>query len=488
MAREVKTLEVALSRTNRPLPDVMNPGYRARVTGGDSLQNLVAGLGTSRDKSSYTTYSFPRPVTRDLAENMFRTSHLAKTVVTAVPDDAFREWRKFTFEQEDDDTTQMDMLTEAEIAFCVQTKFTEAWYWARLYGGAMIILGMSDALTAADMMKPLDVTKVKQGDLKFLHVVDRWRCAPSGKVTRDVLSGNFGKPDSYLFAEAALEIHHTRIIRWDGQKLPYFAWRSNGMWDDSELQHVYDPITKYDTAMSSVAAMLWEANVDVVHVKNLTSLLATKEGETKIRKRFELGQMMKNFNRTLIMDGDETYDKKVNNFANIDKIIQEYRTDIQGATHIAMSRLFGEQVGGLGDSGEGDLTNYYDFVVKERKMKADPQLNYFDQVFVRSVLGVMPVGYKSEWNSLWQMDDMDKSKIELQDAQRDNFYLQRGVVHEGLVAADLRRRGVYPLMTSEDVQLAEELGQQMDDHESEMRDQLENPPEPADNTPPNKKK
>jgi phage-related protein (TIGR01555 family) len=152
-----------------------------------------------------------------------------------------------------------------------------------------------------------------------------------------------------------------------------------------------------------------------------------------------------------------------------------------------MSRLFGEQVGGLGDSNEGDLTNYYDFCVKERKMKIDHNLDRFDQIFVRSVLGVMPEGYKSEWESLWQMDDTEKATIEKTNADRDNIYLQRGVVNEGVIAADLKRRGVYPLMTSDDVKLAQELGEQMDDHEAEMRDQLENPPEPT-NTPPNKKK
>lgn len=484
MARQVKTINAALGRTNRPLP-VSTP-----VTTGDNLQNLAAGLGTCRDKNTYSTYTFPRPVTRDIAENMFRTSHTAKTVITAVPDDALREWRKFSFEEQGDSNTQNDLLEQAEIDFKIKVKFTEAWYWARMYGGAMIIIGLSDVMSSADMMKPLDVTKVKKGDLKYLHVVDRWRCAPSGKITYDVLSPNFGLPESYLFAESALEIHHTRILRFNGQKLPYFAWQANGMWDDSELQHVYNPIINYDQAMQSVSSMLWEANIDVVHVKNLTNLLATKEGEAKVRRRFELGQMMKSFNRTLIMDGDETYDKKTNQFTNLDKIIQEYRTDIQGATHIAMSRLFGEQPGGLGDSNDGDLLNYYDFCAKERFMKVDPQLCYFDQIFVRSVLGQMPKGYKSEWNSLWQMDDTDKSAMQYQDAQRDQIYLQSSVVHEGLVAADLKRRGVYPLMTTEDVQLAQELGENMDEHEDVMREQKENPPDntPSSGAAPNTKK
>lgn len=476
--RNVKSISAALARTNKPLPDVHQP--MQRVTGGDALENIVAGLGTHRDKRTHTHYTLPRMLNRFDLENMFRTSHVAKRIVMAPADIITREWREFKLE-DDDNNPQIEALEDEEERLCVVQKFREAIYWARLYGASLMILGTKDANSALDWMKPLDVTKIKQGDLKFIQVVDRWRCAPSGKMTQDILSPNFGMPDSYLLSESALEIHHTRIIRFNGQKLPYFAWLQNGMWDDSELQHPMEAIVNYDTAMASVGSMLFEANIDVVQVEGLTELLGTANGEQKLVNRFRLGQMMKSFNRTLILDGKEKYEKKHNQFTNLDNIMHEYRKDVAGASRIALSILFGEQAGGLSAGGDDDLRNCYDFIAEERGAKVDPQLSYFDQVFVRHTLGTYPKGYTSEWKSLWQVDDSDQATVDYQNAQRDQIYLQTGVVTEGLVASELKRKGVYASMSTEDVKMAEELSEQLDEHDEIMREQQQNPPEEKPN-------
>lgn len=479
MSRKVKTIGAALGKTNKPLPDM--PSQIQNLRAGDGLENVVAGLGTDRDKRSYSRYTIPRQLNRFELENMFRTSHVAKRIVTAPADDMVREWREFKLE-DDDNNPQIEALEDEEKRLCIATKFREAMYWARLYGASLIILGLKDVMSQADMMKPLDVTKVKKGDLKYMHVVDRWRCAPSGKLTYDMLSPNFGLPESYLFAESALEIHHTRVLRFNGQKLPYFAWLQNGMWDDSELQHVLESVINYDVAMASVGSMLFEANIDVVSTDGLTELLATDAGEKKLIKRFQLGQMMKSFNRTLVLDSKEKYEKKNNTFANLDNILHEYKGDVCGSSRVAMSLLFGEQSGGLAAGGDDDLRNYYDFVVSERGAKMQPQLEYFDEVFVRHTLGTMPKGYKSEWKSLWQVDDKDQATVDYNNAQRDQIYLTAGVVTEGLVASELKRKGTYASMSSDDVQMAEELSQEVDSYQSAVRD---NTLAEMDNTEPN---
>lgn len=478
MARKVTTINSALSRTMKPVTSVGDSANMVRrsMTMGDGLENLVAGLGTSRDKRSHTRYTFPRFLTRFDLENMFRGSWLSKRIVTAIPDDMTREWRRFTF-ADDDENPNIEALEKEEKALNVKEKFKEALYWARLYGGSMIIIGTKDSV---DMTVPLVAEKIKKGDIKYMHVLDRWRCSPSGKTDTDLTSPNFGKPLTYMIAESAVEVHWTRVIRFNGQKLPYFAWQSNGQWDDSELQHIYESIVNYDTSTASIASMLFEANIDVVSSEGLTDLLGTKEGEAKVIKRFQLGQMMKSFNRTLVLDAKEKYEKKQNSFASIDKIWGQFMVDVSGASHIAMSVLFGQQSGGLDSGGDDDLRNYYDHCAGEQSSKVDGPLNQFDQIFVRHTLGTMPDDYKSEWNPLWQIDSADQATIDYQNAQRDQIYLTAGVVTEGLIASELKLRGTYRSMSDEDVQLAQELAKEMDEFQSEQRDNLLNPPEPSE--------
>lgn len=486
--KKAKTAATALTRRTPVAQQIK------AVRAADNLENVIAGIGTDRDKRSYSGYAIPRILTRFELENMYRSSWLSKRIVNTVADDMTREWRDFEF-SDADTNPNIEALQDAEKKFSVQTKFNEALRWARLYGGSCIILGMKDTLNAKDLGKPLKVEAVKKDDLKYLHVVDRWRFAPSGKLTTDLTSPNFGKPDSYILADSSVVIHHSRIIRFDGQKLPYFAWLSTGMWDDSELQHVFDSIVNYDTVSAAMASMLFEANIDVVQSENLTQLLGTKDGESKLIRRFQMGQMMKSFNRTLLLDTTEKYEKKQNQFSSLDKVWEQFMVDVCGATEIPMTRLFGQSPAGLNSTGDGDLENYYSMVGAKQQRELRPKLDYFDQVFVRSVIGAYPEDYDYKFKSLWEIDDAERATIDYNNAQRDQIYLGAGVVSEGLVASELKARGVYRTMDDSDVKMAEELGQTMDDFQEEQRGQqleqtdvnIKNAKSGA-NQPPNKKK
>lgn len=442
--RKVKTADAALARTMRP------------VGVSDGLENVVAGLGTDRDKMSYSVYGMPRVLTRMELENAYRGSWLSKKIVNAVADDMTREWRHVVFD--DDDGESQFAIEQAEKRFALKGKINESLRWARLYGGALLIIGTRDK----DLSKPLNVQAIRKGDLRYLHVMDRWRVSPAGSLCMDLDSPNFGMPEYYMLAESSVRVHHSRVLRFNGQKLPYFAWRSNAMWDDSELQHVLDSLTNCDTATRGIATMLFEANVDVVKAEGLADVLARKDGEAILTKRFQIAGMLKSFNRMLLLDGTESYEKKSNSFANLDKIVQQFMVDVSGAADIPMTRLFGQAAGGLNATGDNDVRNYYDMVSGKQETEVRPQLEYLDEVLVRSTLGFMPDDYRFDFNSLWQVSDTEQATIEKTRADRDVAYLSAGVVTEGVVARDLKERGTYRNLTDEDVELAEELSKPMD--------------------------
>lgn len=439
--REVKTADAALAMTRQPV--------------GDGLENVVAGLGTDRDKRSYSVWADPRILTRQELENMYRGSWLAKKIVNAVADDMTREWLHVTFDGEELGTT----IEQAEKRFALKRKTNEALKWSRLYGGAVIIIGTRDR----NLAKPLDVKNVRKGDLRYLHVVDRWRLSPAGSLNRDLESPNFGMPDSYVLAESTVQVHHTRVLRLNGEKLPYFAWLRNAMWDDSVLQHVMDSLMNCDTTTQAIATMMFESNVDVVKSEGLADVLARKDGEAVLTKRFQVAALLKSFNRMLLLDGTESYEKKQNSFANLDKVIQQFMIDVSGAADIPMTRLFGTSATGMNATGDNDVRNYYDMVSAKQEAELRPQLEYLYEVLVRSELGHMPEDFRFDFNPLWQLSETEQATVEKTRAERDQVYLNAGVVTEALVARELKERGTYRNMTDDDIELAEELSKPMDE-------------------------
>ena len=441
--RNVKTADAALAMTRRPV--------------GDGLENVVAGLGTERDKRSYSVWGDPRVLTRQELESMYRGSWLAKKIVNITADDMTREWLHVMFD--DDSEESQFAIEQAEKRFGIKKKINEALRWARLYGGSLIIIGTKDK----NLAKPLDVQNVKQGDLRYLHVVDRWRVSPAGALNRDLESPNFGMPDSYVIAESTVQVHHSRVLRFNGQKLPYFAWLRNAMWDDSELQHVMDSLMNCDTTTQGIATMLFESNVDVVKSEGLSDVLARKDGEAVLTKRFQVAALLKSFNRMLLLDGSESYEKKQNSFANLDKVLQGFMVDVCGAADIPMTRLFGQSAAGMNATGDNDVRNYYDMVSAKQESELRPQLECLYEVLVRSELGAMPDDFRFDFNPLWQVSATEQATIDKTNAERDQIYVQLGVVQEHLVARELKERGTYRNMTDEDIELVEELAKSMNE-------------------------
>ena len=456
--REVKTADAALAMTRQPV--------------GDGLENVVAGLGTDRDKRSYSVWADPRILTRQELENMYRGSWLAKKIVNAVADDMTREWLHVTFDGEELGTT----IEQAEKRFALKRKTNEALKWSRLYGGAVIIIGTRDR----NLAKPLDVKNVRKGDLRYLHVVDRWRLSPAGSLNRDLESPNFGMPDSYVLAESTVQVHHTRVLRFNGEKLPYFAWLRNAMWDDSVLQHVMDSLMNCDTTTQAIATMMFESNVDVVKSEGLADVLARKDGEAVLTKRFQVAALLKSFNRMLLLDGTESYEKKQNSFANLDKVIQQFMIDVSGAADIPMTRLFGTSATGMNATGDNDVRNYYDMVSAKQEAELRPQLEYLYEVLVRSELGHMPEDFRFDFNPLWQLSETEQATVEKTRAERDQVYLNACVVTEALVARELKERGTYRNMTDDDIDLVEELSKPMDENGEVGKTPGAKPPEGGD--------
>ena len=104
----------------------------------DSLQNFVAGLGTSRDKAAHSLYSATVLTDQQLSD-MYRTSWLARKIIDIIPLDATRQWRAWQAKNDNIET-----IEALEDKLAIRNKVREALTKARLFGGAALYIGTRD--------------------------------------------------------------------------------------------------------------------------------------------------------------------------------------------------------------------------------------------------------------------------------------------------------------------------------------------------------
>ena len=170
----------------------------------DNLVNMVSGLGTSRDKRSYSEFTYT-----DLGQTYLGTLYrnwMFGKVVDIPADDMTRKWRtplapSLTIED-------LEKFTKVEKALKIRATVNEALKWARLFGGAGLIMNVNDGL--GNLEDPLDLNRVKEGDLESVVAVDRYDLTAVRVNMRDV-SGEFRLPEFYQLAGGG----HIHILRSD---------------------------------------------------------------------------------------------------------------------------------------------------------------------------------------------------------------------------------------------------------------------------------
>lgn len=404
----------------------------------DSLTNVVANLGTKQDKRYHNSFNAGVPAINWIElEGAYTNNWIAKQVVNVPVDDGLREWRKFNV----DDATAIE---QEEKRLDVQHVYKLARYWARVYGGSVIVM-----LTDQPLDMPLKPDRIKKGGLYRLAVLDRWDISPMHINFVDPIAEDYLLPEYYTVINGAQRIHSSHVIRCDGEELPRRIRALNEGWGDSTLRKVLEDLKDVTATKEGIASLVLEANVDTISREGLSEEISSDQGEA-ILKRFALASQMKSLVNMMLLDGGEEYSRKEVTFGGLAQIMNEFMIWISGAADIPMTRLFGTAPKGMNATGESDMDNYYNGVRSEQESKYRKDFEKMDEVMVRSALGDMPDDYEFEWEPLYQESGIELAQRDLATSQTEDVMINQGVIKASHVMQRLKADNRYAL-TEEDI-------------------------------------
>lgn len=413
------------------------------VASADGLVNVVSGLGTSKAKRSHNTFTYSLMNNWQQLDAAYQSNWLARQIVDAPAEDMVREWRTIKCDGADDIRAEEDRLQ-------LPAQMSEAISWSRLYGGSAILM-----LTGQNLEKPLNLDRIKKGGLLRIIVLDRFDLQPMELNNVNILAANYLQPEFYVIVGGAQRVHWTHFARFMGAKLPRRQRLQTLGWGDSELRKCLDDIMDTVASKDGIAELMQEANVDVITREGLNDELASDQ-DAAIISRYALFSQMKSSINMALLDGEETYDRKTLNLSGVAPVLETFMTWISGAADIPITRLFGTSAKGMSATGEGDMTNYHNSLSSKRLYQVDPGLRSLDEVMVRSALGRWPADYNYVWNPMQQPDLVEIANANKVDAERDQIYLDSGIVTKSQIQRRLQAAETYQFI-EENIKELEEL-------------------------------
>lgn len=444
----------ALDKAPEPQP------IRSRAL--DAFSNVLARLGAGTPNLlEGTEYSLQR-MSRDFntLNALYRESWIVRRIIDVIPADMLKNWITITSGLDPDVEKRLSLtLRRTQLI----DKLKRGMQWGRLYGGALGVMLVKHQ--GYDLSQPLQLDWIMPGDFAGLLVFDRWNGVnPSSELIEDISDPDYGFPKYYTVTDPAgggsVKIHHSRVVRFTGNTLPFWEEIAEMQWGASVVESVFDELRKRDNVSWNIAQLTFMANIRVLKMQDLGQLLAATDNESQaeLLRTLEAQNMLLNNMGMQVMDAADGLETHQYTFGGLADCYQQFIMDISGAAEIPVTRLFGRSPSGLNATGESDLQNYYDMIAEKQESYLRPILNKVLPPFIISTLGSLPDDFDFEFDPV--AEPTDKERADLAKCGTDNVVAayNAGLISQRTALKELKqqseRTGVWTNITDEDIERA----------------------------------
>ena len=282
----------------------------------------------------------------------------------------------------------------------------------RLMGTGLLLLITKEA----PLEKPLNMDKIREGDLMNLMVVDRFR-ATIKEYDRDLYSSTFCRPLTYTIYPpddlAPFDIDASRVLRFDGIEPP-----AGERWDMYEegwgipiLVPVMTSIMQDSALTSAIAHLSEEASVAMLKMRSFNDALSGEGDPDRPSPMsvIEANMRMKSNYRTVVIDAEDDLSRLDASFDSLPELMDRFAQRLAAAADIPATRFWGQSPLGMNATGESDMINYALLISALQRRWLDEPLSILDDLIARDA-GIKKAPTYT-WPSLLELSDMEKLEI-----------------------------------------------------------------------------
>lgn len=397
----------------------------------DAWENTLTGLGLlSKDKRLHSIAKYNRLVKREI-EDTYACDDMLSKIVDIPAEDMVREGFEVLGKEGD------KALDEGIQAYLDDRNGHEAvatgLNWARLYGGSGVVMAINDGKESEE---PVDEGSI--AGIDFFNPLDRFELEPL-EIQTDPEKERFGLPEIYRLQptfssgkSATVNIHWTRILRFDGIKLPRQLYVENNYWHAPVMQKTLNAIRNFQTSHDSVAAIMQDFAQAVFKINGLTDMIAGGNSDL-LQKRLAMIDSMRSVLKAVVIEEGEEFERKMTSLAGVkDVLMMVNQRLVQASDGIPHTILLGESPSGLGATGESEITDYYDSIARKQETKLKPELERLIRyIFLAGdgpTKGTEPPDWRIRFRPLWQMDEKEQVELRAKQAEADEKYILNGVL------------------------------------------------------------
>jgi hypothetical protein len=426
----------------------------------DSFQNFISRVGHATGNQNDASHYGFNPITRNRLEMewAYRGSWVVGRAVDCIAKDMTREGVIINSVMDPSDLSKLDKSLDR---LSVWAQLCDTVKWSRLYGGALGFM----MIDGQDPKTPLRPELLGKGQFKGILPMDRWLVNPSLQTLVGEFGPDFGLPKFYQTVPDSMgmplmTIHHSRVIRLDGVKLPYWQKISENLWGQSVLERMWDRLLAYDSTTTGIAQMVYKAHLRTVSIEQLREMIAAGGPAMQgVVQQISMMRMMQTNEGITLLDAKDKFETHQYAFGGLDAILMQFGEQLAGATDTPLVKMFGQSPSGF-SSGDSDLRSYNDNVKQMQVATLGPGVEKLYWVACISALGTTPPeDFSIEWKPLQQMSDKEKGELAVATANAVGSMYEAQIIKRSTALKELKANskltGVFTNIEDKEITEAE---------------------------------
>lgn len=386
----------------------------------DGYKNIYTRLGTSADKSRYTNFCGFDIVTDQMLFDMWVGGGIARQISTTPADDMTRAGWTISGDVDLRMAEKLDILEDT-------SKINLAISFQRHFGGSVILMGVNDG---GELIDPVNINNISSID--YLRVYDRTSINPNYNYIQNE-DNNFGEPELFtILSESGLEftVHSSRLLVFRGIPVPrLYADNNFWFWGMGAIQECYEQLRNFGASEQNASIILHEFVIGKYKIMNLAKMIHEGRDE-QVQKIYDTINLGKSVINSVLLDKEDDYVRDSVNLTGLPEMIDRFMMFLSGVTNIPVTRLFGRSAAGMNSTGQGDLNNYYDFIMAKQRTVIKPQLKKLvNYINISKEFGSYRIDSpKINFTPLFQETQEQIIKNRELQAKIDDMYIRNGVL------------------------------------------------------------
>jgi phage-related protein (TIGR01555 family) len=397
----------------------------------DGWSNVLTGIGlASRDKRMGATFQ-SESLTRAQLEDIWRGDDMAARIIETIPDEMTRQGYCVNIP---DSKEHAEALVTQATKLQVNSAIKTALNYERAYGGGGILLGANDGQSLHlplnyEHVRSLDwLTPLASNELMPVRYYTDPRAPKFGQVELYRLQPETGFGSQHV---SLVEVHESRVIRFNGITVSKRQMQVNGGWGDSVLVRCHRVLSDFHQSWGSAAILLQDFSQGILKIKELSDLISTNADDVVI-KRAQILDMQRSVARMLILDSEEDFERKMTPMTGMPEMLEKFSLRLAASAEMPVSLLMGQAPAGMNATGASDIRFFYDRCKSRQTTSLLQPLQMIFELMMSAkdgpTRGQVPKKWSITFNPLWQLTDLEQADLRYKTSQADEIDVRNHIL------------------------------------------------------------